>query len=434
MQSEGMRKRKVIYILLALLMASAVWLYVDIFGNNGGARLVEKEITGIPITYIGESSLADRGLMMQTEDSSESIDLTFTGSRFRMAHLEREDIRIIVDLARVETAGTQSVNYQIGFSKQGFSTDMITKRSANSAVVGISELNNRTVDIICELVGNLAEGYSAGQPQLSQDTLEIRGQAEDIDPVSYVRVTLDIGENAMESISQALPFQYYDAENQLLDGANIHPTVQTVQATLPVYVTKDLTLGVDFQEYPGLRRQNLNCDIRPSTITVSGEAGLLRGINSITLGKLDLMDLYSSDVKRHTFSIIVPEGCENLSGVTRATLVLDFKDLSSAQVTADRFEYVNLPAGKHVEILTNQLNISIFGTAADVAAVTGEDITVTADLSSYSGASGTYNVPASVQINTPGDVGISGTYQMQITIQEEPSPPGNGGEPSVPED
>ena len=162
--------------------------------------------------------------------------------------------------------------------------------------------------------------------------------------------------------------------------------------------------------------------IRPGIIAVSGEAGLLRGINSITLGKLDLMDLYSSDVKRHTFSIIVPEGCENLSGVTRATLEIDFADLERAHVTTERFQHINAPSGKQVTILTGSLNVSIFGTAEDVAAVTGEDITVTADLSSYSGASGTYNVPAVVEVNTPGDVGVSGTYQVQVTIQEETAP------------
>lgn len=422
MPNEGMRKRKAVYILLALLMAAAVWLYVDNFGNNGGPRQVEVELTGIPITYIGESGLADRGLMLLAEGSSQTVDLTLTGSRFQLMHLDPEDVRVVVDLSKVENAGIQSISYQSSFLDRRVSSNMIKERSITSATVNISELNNRTVDVICDLVGNVAEGYSAGQPQLSQTTLEIRGQSEDIDPVSYVKVTLDIGENAVESISQSLSFQYYGENNQLLDGTGIHPTVQTIQASLFVYVTKDLELEVDFQEYPGLREDNLDYVIRPGIIAVSGEAGLLRGINSITLGKLDLMDLYSSDVKRHTFSIIVPEGCENLSGVTRATLEIDFADLERAHVTTERFQHINAPSGKQVTILTGSLNVSIFGTAGDVAAVTGEDITVTADLSSYSGASGTYNVPAVVEVNTPGDVGVSGTYQVQVTIQEETAP------------
>ena len=67
--------------------------------------------------------------------------------------------------------------------------------------------------------------------------------------------------------------------------------------------------------------------------------------------------------------------------------------------------------------------MKVFGTEADVSALTGEDIAVTVDLDDYSAASGTYTVPAEVTVNK-GDIGISGLYQVQITIRE------GAGEPS----
>ena len=45
MQNEQGKKRKVLYILLALLAAISMWIYADEFGNNGGHRLIEKTIT-----------------------------------------------------------------------------------------------------------------------------------------------------------------------------------------------------------------------------------------------------------------------------------------------------------------------------------------------------------------------------------------------------
>ena len=48
--------------------------------------------------------------------------------------------------------------------------------------------------------------------------------------------------------------------------------------------------------------------------------------------------------------------------------------------------------------------------------VTGEDVTIVADLSDYAVASGTYMVPAQVEVD--GRVGVSGTYQVQIRIPE----------------
>jgi len=430
MSSENERKRKIVYILLALVVSISLWLYADVFGVNGSARQVTKTFEDIPITYLGENKLADKGLMLLPDSgTTTSVDLEIKTSRFRISDLDRDDISVTVDLSGVESAGIQTVRYDTSFANKKFTTAMISERSVYSATVNITELNSKDVNVVCDLVGNVAEGYSAGQIHLSQETLEIRGQEADIAPVSYAKVTLDIGENAMESVTADLEVQYYDANDQLLEGTGIHPTAHTVQARLPVYVTKELTLKVDFQTAPGVSDKNLNYEIKPSTITVSGEAGALRDINTITLGELDLLNLLSSGATRHTFSIIVPEGCDNLSGVTRATLEISFVDMERAQVSTENFSYTGLSNGKSAEILTHQLTISIFGKAEDVAAVTGEDITVVADLSSYTGASGTYTVPAQVQVNTNGDVGVAGTYHIQITIQSSEEPP-EGGEPA----
>jgi|InofroStandDraft_1065614.scaffolds.fasta_scaffold271447_2 YbbR domain-containing protein len=67
--------------------------------------------------------------------------------------------------------------------------------------------------------------------------------------------------------------------------------------------------------------------------------------------------------------------------------------------------------------MTGSLAVKVFGTQADVSALTGEDISVQVDLSDYSAASGTYTIPALVSVSK-GDVGISGEYQIQVTIRE----------------
>ena len=93
--------------------------------------------------------------------------------------------------------------------------------------------------------------------ELSPAVLEIRGQKEDIDPVSYVKVVLNY-DNATSTITQELNFQYYDANDQLLSGDGIHPTVDTITATLPVNVTKELTLTMNFIQSPGARLSNVD--------------------------------------------------------------------------------------------------------------------------------------------------------------------------------
>lgn len=141
--------------------------------------------------------------------------------------------------------------------------------------------------------------------------------------------------DAEETVSQELSIQFYDENDNLLESTGIHPETETIQATLPVFVTKELWLKMDFTSAPGARERNVNCEIRPATITVSGDAGLLRDVDSITLDTFDLLKLVEGG-GTYVYPITVPEGCQNLSGVTRATVQLSFKDMTTASVITDR--------------------------------------------------------------------------------------------------
>ena len=152
---------------------------------------------------------------------------------------------------------------------------------------------------------------------------------------------------------------------------------------------------------------------------VSGEASILNGIDRIVLDTFDLSQLSGTPV--YNYVIQLPEGCSNLSGVTRAAMTISFIDMTSDQRTATSFQAENVPEGKHVTILTDELSVRIRGTAADVAAVQDGDITVVADLQEISGASGTYTVPAQILISTGGDVGVVGDYQVTVTITNAPA-------------
>lgn len=421
MGNEQANKRKALYILLSILIATAVWAFVDEFGNNGGPFLVEQKVTDIPIEYISEDTLTDRGLMLLRDGTTETIDLTFRGARRVVTRLDRSKVRVTVNLANVTGAGVQSIGTQINYTDRNKFNDKtveITEKSIWNATVNISELNSRDVEIRCEVTGNVAEGYSAGEVRLSQNLVEIRGLAKDIDPVSYAKVTLDIGKNAVETVSQELSIRFYDRYNRLIENEDIYPLTERVQATLPVYVTKELKLVMDYVEAPGARVSNLDAVIKPATITVSGDAGKLKNVDSIVLGEFDLMKLLDEGASTNSYPIIIPEGCQNLSGVTRATLQIKFKDIASLDVTTNQFDYTNLPAGKEAEVVTEELMVTVFGTSEDISVITAENIIVTADLTDYSAASGTYTVPAAVEVKGIGDIGVLGKYQVQVTIRE----------------
>lgn len=437
MESERTGRRKFVYLVLSVLVACGIWLYADLTsGPNDSPRTVTWEFEDIPIEYLYESTLTDRGLMLAEEGTDHAVDLTLSGTRWDISNLDRSNIRITASLWDVTNAGEQRVNWTISYPNLRFSADTFERvsPSTNMATVNISELYSRTVSVSCELVGSVSDPYSAGQVQLSNTEVEVRGLREDIDPISYAKVTLDIGDDPTETVVRDLELQYYDRNGQLLDKSGIHTSIEGVRATLPVFVTKELRLTVNFTEGAGMRLRSTDYHIEPETITVSGDAAQLKNIETLRLGDYDLAELGTNASQNYTttnYPIILPEGCQNLSGITRAALRIRFKDMSSATMNTENISWLNLPSGKHVELLTRSLPVKVFGTGEDISALSGEDVAVTVDLSDYSAASGTYTVPAVITV-TKGDIGISGEYQIQVSIKEGAEEPAPETEPVSP--
>ena len=406
----------VLYLILAIVIAAGVWFYVD----ENSDRTVSVTVTDIPIEYTNQASLADNGLMLVEGDDSgtdATIDITFKGKRRHVVQLDRSKIRVTADLSGVTSAGVQTVKPTLSYTDRKFTSTNTTvyEQSFYMAAVNICELSHKEVELRCELTGNVAEGYSAGKVQLSQTSIAIRGQEEDIDTISYAKVIFDVGKNAKETVTAALDYKFYDADGHEVDASGVHAEAGQIQATLPVYVTKELKLEVDFKEAPGARLADMVWAIRPESIMVSGDASVLNGMDSIVLDSFDLLNV-TKESTSHSYAILVPDGCENLSGVTKATLEIGYPDKTTTEVATQNIQVVNPPTDRTVEVLTNQLTVRIVGAETEVADITGEDVTVVADLSDYAVASGTYMVPAQVEVD--GAVGVSGTYQVQIRIPE----------------
>ena len=87
-------KQKAVYLALCILAAIVVWIFVDNFGNNGGAVMHTKWFRDVPITYTGETVLTERGFMLLDEDTVSTVDLEMEGTAFDLALLDKDYIRV----------------------------------------------------------------------------------------------------------------------------------------------------------------------------------------------------------------------------------------------------------------------------------------------------------------------------------------------------
>lgn len=424
-------KANALYILISVLVAIAIWIYVDSSGNGGSAYETTVSVENIPVEFYGEDTyLADKGLML-LDDTESTVSVEVSGSKTALMKLDVSAIRVRADVSDITSTGTQSISWRVIFPTSFDSSNVSykpKKPSTYAVSVNVGELYRKSVDVRCDIQGAVAEGYIAGEVQCQPNVLELRGQQAEVEKISYAKVVLHI-DNIRETTTQTLTYKLYDENDREVDSVNVHPVTDRIQVVLPVNVIKELPLVINFVEAPGSRVANLDYTIEPLSVTVSGDAALLRDVDSIVLEESFDLESFSGEAT-YNYQITLPDGCENLSGVTRATLKIRYKDLVTATVTTSRIEYENAPEGKTVTVLTSDLPVTLRGTSADVNAVTPEDVILLADLRDVSSASGSYTVPVEVRVDTNGDVGVVGTYQIRITISDivEDEEPGIGDE------
>ena len=100
MNNENFNGTKVVRILISLLVAICIWVFVD----DTGGYVVMVNVTDIPVEFLGEGTLADRGLML-LDDTESTFSLEVSGTKKALMTLDTSKIRVQVDLTDVTAAG-----------------------------------------------------------------------------------------------------------------------------------------------------------------------------------------------------------------------------------------------------------------------------------------------------------------------------------------
>jgi YbbR domain-containing protein len=408
---------KVLYALLAVLIAIGLWLYVATVENRDG----KMTITGIPITFLNEDVLEENGLMI-SGGRGQTATLTVTGPWTTLAKLDqtKDSISLTVDVSKITTPGEQRMAYTrtlpLGYSN---SVDVINQSPSNIDFT-VSRRVSRTIDVVGRFEGTLAEGYLMDQEEFTirPGTVEITGAEGDVDQVDHAQVIVT-GENLNSTYEAEMGFALMDAQGEELKNLDVQCSVDTVLVTMPVLQTADVSLQVVLIPGGGVTDENMDetvkCTIEPSTITVTGAEDDLKPLKEILLGEINLADIIGSD--SFQFEIPLDPALENISGVTQATVTVTVSGLETKTLEADRIDWNNAPDGLQVQAVTQSLKVLVRGSQEALDQIQDHNLRVVADLSEIGSSTGRYTVPARVYLDSTSDAGVVGNdYKVVVDI------------------
>ncbi len=410
-QRDSDKSRKIFRIIGSILIAIAIWFYVDTVKTTN----VTTTVRNIPVEFASEETvLADNELMLLSGYDT-TIDLQLKGPRKILWKLDKNKIRIVADTSGITDTGMQSLKYQVIYPDNVQPNQIqVEWASAYSVTVTVGELYTKEVPIHCDIKGEAAKGFLAEDVILDPAELVLRAQRDDLLNVSYAKVEMDIS-NADETVIKTLKFQLYDYNDIPVDNENIRVATSLIQATVPVKMVKMVPLKVNFVEADGSTMKQIDFSIDPAEVKLVGEKDTLDTIEKIVLDTIYLQDLEASESLH--YDIHLPDGVKMIDGPKKATVTIVTKGVSEQTISVDQFRTAHVPEGYEAEVVTGSLEITVRGLTKEVEALKSEDLQIIADLSDIK-KEGSYTVPVKIKVKGFENVGVKGSYHVIVNVSK----------------
>ena len=404
-------RSKVVRIVISILVAIAMWLYVDL------ERAPERTMTirDIPVEFSGENTtLADKNLMLLSGYDT-TIDLKIRGPKRELVKMNRDNVRVIASTSSIDSVGVHQLDWTVSFPDGVVRTNVsVEKASLSQITVTVGELYTKEVPVECHVVGEVAEGYFTGDVVLDPEVLTLRAQRDDLLNVSCAKLTVDIS-GATRSVVQTVDVQLYDYDGNPVENSNIRTNTSLIQAKVPVLTTREVELAVEFSGVPGAAMNSIKCDITPKTVRLNGEANVLDSIDKLVLATLHVDDLELH--QQNSYVVTPPDGTWLVNGNEVATADITLEGIEEKSLTATSIEFDKLPSGLYAIAPDGGLTVRLWGLSEEIEAVTAENLRVIADMSAVTGQ-GTVTVPVTVTISGFNDVTVRGTYELTVTVTD----------------
>ena len=404
-------KNKALAILLSAVVAFGLWMYVITFVSPES----EKTYYDIPVVVQNKNILAERGMMIVSDELN--VTLALKSDRTILNSLNESNINVIINVANIEKPGTHSLTYDIAYpgnipsneiSVLSSSTDLITLKIENKI--------RKTVPVVIDY-GETAvpTGYMADKEnaELDHTEIEVSGPESVISQINraIIKVSLD---NQTKTLAGEYQYTLCNDQGEPVDAERVTVNAEKVSLMVKIQKVKEIELKVDILAGGGATTENCTITVDTTQIQVSGSDTLLEGLDSLTVGTINLGDILEDQTL--TFPILLPEGVTNQTGVEQVTVDIKLPKLKTKTLKITNIRVENAPAGLTADVITKALQVTVRGPEKMIEAIQETDLTVVANLAEAK--EGIVTMKAEIVIGEAfSGVGIIGTYQVSVNLK-----------------
>lgn len=403
-------EKRWVCILLSVVLAVIFWIYIrDAVDPNGVVQ-----IHNVRVETTGTSVLTSQGLTI-SEISPQVVELSIEGPNSVRTDLlrKRNDLTVVVDVSRC-VEGENTLRYRPSWPENFNGDDAsIQDQNPSTITVTVEKLYSKAFELEFQLDGKVAGDYQMGTPAIEPASVLVSGPVEQVNQVARAAVILKDSE-LDERFAGDLPITLLDSKGEPLTDLEVTLSAETAYVVVPVVKTKTVKLTVNLLAGGGATSDNAIWDIEPETIVVSGAEADLEGLEEISLGPINLSDVVGTNT--FTRPITLDPSLTNESGLTTATVKVTVEGLDTEVFAVTNIRPVNPPDGFDVEVVTQNVLVTVRGPAEELARIDASQLRVVADLSGVT-TEGNQRVQAQVYLNGSSAVGVIGEYTISVNLR-----------------
>lgn len=409
-----MKKNKLTSMALSVVIAFGLWAYVV----SNVSMESEDTIYNIPVVLEGEALLNERNLLI-TNQSSHTVNLKLSGSRSDLNKVNAGNITIKANLSGIDAPGEKiQLAYTISYPGDVASNAFVEEsRSPSYIYVDVDSRRTKEVPVVLQWTGTRSEGYiyDTENAVLDYPAISVMGPAKVVDQIDHALLQIDLTDR-VESMSENYRYTLCNVSGEPVDALSITTNVDEVRLELKIHRIKDVQLVANVIYGGGATEQNTVVTLEPAVIRLSGSEAILEEIGSTyTVGTINLAELEKSQELK--YGITIPEGVNNLTGVTDVVAKIQFSGLLTKELDVSNIQMVNVPEGFEAEIMNTSIKVKVRGPMAQINKLDSDDLTAVVDFSSAEIGNSTFKAKIAIAREFP-DVGALNTYSVSATVRE----------------
>lgn len=346
----------------------------------------------ITVNYNSQSSLYTQPLSYSRDLASQKVTAKYNSDVFELSGLPATaDCTVTGDATSVTNAATSSTGvivadlegltegtHEVKLTAEGFGSGVSVKIDPSNVTVTLKKKTTQQFDLSYDFINQdkMDSIYSVGTPEFEYTKVNVRASKDTLDTIAFVKALIDVSGQTAD-FTQEAKLVAYDANGQPVT-ADIVPS--TVNVTVPV-TSPNKTVSIEAEvtgEVPdGKAIESISMD--QQTVTIYGSESVLGQIDKV------VVTLNASSLTKDTSTVLrpitLPTGV-NSSNINQVTMTVTLGEGVSKTIDGVKINYKNNVNNYKASQPDNKTttSVTVFGTQANVDAITADDINVYVDM------------------------------------------------------